>query len=162
LVPVANPPLPSLNRMRTIPVAHPTSAMSSPLTAVEIRHADLVRARGAGVVGSREEGVVARVQEDADFRDVLRGNREVELAVTVEVRGGDRFGRQAGGVVDRSLKRAVAVSEHHAHRVRTGIRRDQVERSVAVQVDRREAVRVDAGRVAHRRREREGGKRGMW
>ncbi len=97
------------------------------------------------------ECAVPVAQEDADRVTTKVGNRQVQLAVTVEIADGHGIRRRADGVVMPGLKKAVAGSQQHAHAVAVFVGRDQVLSTIAIKVaDRRRSRALPSDVVADR------------
>src|SRR5262245_8716122 len=84
------------------------------------------------------EGAVAMAEQDADGvvvpETVEVGRGQVELAVGIEVAGGQGPRVRAGGGSLRRLEAAAAVAQEHADRAVGGVRRRQVGFTVVVEV----------------------------
>ena len=97
---------------------------------------DVLRRGHRRVVDRGAEGPVAHSQQDVDDVGVEGRDREIGLAVAVEVRGRDRGGVPVAGEVDRGAKRAIAVAQEDAHGGLRAIGHHEVDLAVAVEVSR--------------------------
>jgi hypothetical protein len=107
------------------------------------------------------EGAVAFAEQDADVLVATApvGRGQVELAVGVEVAGGQRERVRAGGGGPRRLEAAVAVAQQHADGAVAGrvvvVRCGQVEFTVIIEVRRHDVLAIGADGETHGRAEAE-------
>src|ERR1700733_6331060 len=131
---------------------HPRTTESS--TSCEARCDCIIqssKAKGAEVIAPalREQ----LLQHYSDHIPNRIGGDKVELAVVVEVTDHDRLRTGCGGEVGVGAKGSSGGSQQDGNAACRGVRRDQVEVSIAVYIGNRNRVRTDAGWVNHARLE---------
>ncbi len=125
--------------------------------AVDVSREDRRTDRSGEVLAKGLEGRVAVAAEDHDGAASggrrERGQREVDLAVVVEVGERDRLRPEARGVVRVRLERAVPVVPQHGDRILAEVGGRQVQVAVAVEVRGDDLHGTDRGREGGEARE---------
>ena len=90
---------------------------------------------------------MAGAQQDGDVAGIKVRNREIEVAIAVEVADGDGLRTPPNGEGPARPEGPIGVSEQHRDRVGAGARDREVEVVIAVEVADRHGRKIGAGLI---------------